>query len=170
MKISKKIFIFASLVLSLSLVGCSGGDDNKKEEKVTEKKDKTENKDNKDKKEEKKDDKDNSKEISTEKKDDLIKKAHTIIKAVDKRDYKAAAELSNGDLENYFLNNSSDLENKVLNRLGKMEKIGESKMERVEQNGIKYIAVYTNVKYENSDAVVETVFDEQMRLAGIYYR
>lgn len=164
MKIKIKSFILSLIVLSLTLSGCSNGNDNKKEQKVTE------NKDNKDNKDEKKDHKEKSDEIPNDKKDDLIKKAHTIIKAIDKRDYKAAAELSNGNLENYLLNNSSDLEKKVLNNIGNIEKIGSSKIIRFVQDGINYIVVFTTAKYQNGEKTVETVFDEQDRLAGLYFR
>lgn len=109
--------------------------------------------------------------ISTdEQKQKYINKAQTVIKLFNDKKSKEILEISSIELQNAMTKDNLNIIYEKINSMGEFKDFSKNEVTNIEEKNKNYIVVIQSVKYSKGELIYSINFDENDKLAGIFYK
>lgn len=109
--------------------------------------------------------------ISTdEQRQKYINKAQTVIKLFNDKKSKEILEMSSTELQTALTKDNLDIIYEKINSMGEFKDFSKNEVTNIEEKNKNYIVVIQSVKYSKGELLYTISFDENGKLAGIFYK
>lgn len=109
--------------------------------------------------------------ISTdEQRQKYINKAQTVIKLFNDKKSKEILEMSSTELQTALTKDNLNIIYEKINLMGEFKDFSKNEVTNIEEKNKNYIVVIQSVKYSKGELIYTISFDENAKLAGIFYK
>lgn len=109
--------------------------------------------------------------ISTdEQRQKYINKAQTVIKLFNDKKSKEILEISSIELQNAMTKDNLNIIYEKINSMGEFKDFSKNEVTNIEEKNKNYIVVIQSVKYSKGELIYTISFDENAKLAGVFYK
>ena len=109
--------------------------------------------------------------ISTdEQRQKYINKAQTVIKLFNDKKSKEILEISSIELQNAMTKDNLNIIYEKINSMGEFKDFSKNEVTNIEEKNKNYIVVIQSVKYSKGELIYTISFDENDKLAGVFYK
>ena len=111
-----------------------------------------------------------SKFSTDEQRQKYINKAQTVIKLFNNKKSKEILEMSSTELQTALTKDNLDIIYEKINSMGEFKDFSKNEVTNIEEKNKNYIVVIQSVKYSKGELLYTISFDENGKLAGIFYK
>ena len=109
--------------------------------------------------------------ISTdEQRQKYINKAQTVIKLFNDKKSKEILEMSSTELQTTLTKDNLNIIYEKINSMGEFKDFSKNEVTNIEEKNKNYIVVIQSVKYLKGELIYTISFDENAKLAGVFYK
>ena len=109
--------------------------------------------------------------ISTdEQRQKYINKAQTVIKLFNDKKSKEILEISSIELQNAMTKDNLNIIYEKINSMGEFKDFSKNEVTNIEEKNKNYIVVIQSVKYSKGELIYTISFDENAKLASVFYK